>query len=133
MRSLELSLEEWRRLDEVCDDWAAWFCDRWAGRPGLEKQEIFNTSTGYWDASDLVDHWGERSRSMMIKNREVDAAVDSLFVDHRRMLQAWAWEQHYSRAVQRKVIMSARVAVTQAAVDEAKLALLPKLRQRAVM
>ena len=135
MRSIQLSLDEWRRLDEVCDDWASWFCDRWAERPGLEKQHLFRGGTGYWDETDQMSKWDERNRGQMMKNQTVDAAIDSLFDDHKRLLHAWAWESHYSRAVQRKVFRSNRVKVviTAELVDEAKLALLPKLRARAVM
>ena len=135
MRSTQLSLEEWRRLDEVCDDWAAWFCDRWTERPGLEKQHLFRGGTGYWDEQDQMAKWDERNRGLQIRNEDTDKAIDSLFDEHRRVLHAWAWESHYSRAVQRKVFRSnqMRVPLTPVMVDEAKLALLPKLRARAVM
>lgn len=129
---MPLSQAALRRLDELCEEWARWYCDRWVDRPGLDSQTFGGPDTGrQWrETYELNDEY------LKSQSERVNMAIDNLPDQHRRVLHAWAWENHYNRGVIRRVektdtglrvFTSNRANVTPEALIEAQTALVPFL------
>lgn len=148
-RGAGLSSSQLRRLDEIVDDWARWFCVRvnpaaHYAAPAIHGRAV--DSSRQWESTELILEGILRG-----VNEVVDVAVDELDEGPRRVLQAWAWQEHYNRQIvarvrareaiererQAAVFQSRRRGiegplVTEESVEAAKLSLLPKLRAHGV-
>lgn len=129
MRSKELSLAVWRRVDEICEDWAVWFCNDRAESPALESGSTFalaQNSGRQWEPT-----WRAIEDVLGSINEAVDVAIDALAPEHAVALHAWAWENHYRRQSRSGVFKTNRATVEE--VDLAKEALVPRLRARGLL
>ncbi len=125
---MPLSASALRRLDEVCDEWAASWCDRWVDRPDISTPRFGGPDAGrQWRTTYELDE-----EELGGTTRRVHMAIEALSAEHQRTLQTWAWENHYNRGLIRSiqrtecglrhcVFRSNRV--SQAEVDAAKEAL----------
>lgn len=143
-RGTGLSLNQLRRLDEVVDDWARWFCVR--PNPAAH----YAAPAGYGMAIDTSRQWmhTEEVLDTILRNicAIVDVAVDEMPESHRRVLHAWAWQEHYNRRIVAQVRMREAIErerqasvfrsnqrvqagplVTDETVEDAKRALVPRL------
>lgn len=129
MRSTGLLLDVWRRVDEICEDWAVWFSNDRAESPALESGSTFDlarSSGRQWEPTwrAIEDVLGDICQS-------VDVAIDELAEPHRIALHAWAWENHYRRQSRSGVFKTNRATIEE--IDLAKEALVPRLRARGLL
>ena len=131
MRGTELSRDDWRRLDEVVEEWGRWICRRWEDAPGVEASAVYSMGpdlSRQWRTSgELADENLSRVAKM------VDGAIGELDSKEQDALVVWARVQFYNRAVNRKVFRSGRPSITDKWIEEIKLKLAPKLRARGLM
>ena len=100
MRSEPLSPSALRRLDDLCDAWAASYCNRWADRPRLATSSLHRRLNYGRQWSTTYEIEGEEAAQTA---ERLHLAVAALADDHRRALEAWAWGNHYNRGLIRKV------------------------------
>lgn len=104
MHSKGLSLGEWQRLIEVCDEWAVWFTRRWGDRPALQTTSAHklapNSGRQYQEPYEI------NAAALRGTAERVDLSITAMGVDlpdERRVLHRWAWLNHYNRKVIRTV------------------------------
>lgn len=123
MPSETLSLAELRRLDEIVDDWAMFFCKRVAP-DGFESQ--------FGDAVDSGRQW--RPTHEIVEalangiGEQVDLCVDELEPPHTRNLHLYA-RLHFLRQTSEMAVWTMQ-RLADEDVEAAKLALVPGLKRK---